>query len=377
MSSNTEEKDIYRRLQLHLDKMPIGFPATRSGSDIRLLKHLFSPEEAEVAMFLKFGWDRDLETLDTIYERVKNKVSSKEDLEQKLDSIAKKGLIMFKREDAVKFYGNALLMVGIFEFQVNNLDKLPKEFIKDFHEYIDEGWLKETFRVKGAQLRTIPVEESIDVEQIITDYDNIKKLIETTEGPYMVTNCICRQVKDIMESPCEITSRRELCLGFGYGAKIYIEQGWGREITKEESLDILKQNQEDGLVLQPDNSQELCFICSCCSCCCESLSRYIKLPNPGHITVSNYYAKVDSESCTGCETCIEICPMKAIIMEDNISQVIQKRCIGCGNCIVKCPSEAIELVKKERQFTPFPTMDDLFDKLKQRKKILQEENSKT
>lgn len=377
MSSNIEEKDIYRRLQVHLDKMPIGFPKTKSGSDIRLLKHLFSPEEAEIAMLLKFGWNRNLETLNTIYERVKDKEISKKELEQKLDIMAKKGLIMFKRENDIKYFGNALLMVGIFEFQVNKLDKFPKEFIKDFHDYFDEGWLKEAFRVKGAQLRTIPVEKSINIEQNVTNYDDIKKLIETSEGPYMVTNCICKQVKDIMEKPCEITSRREICLGFGFGAKLYLEQGWGREITKEETLNILKQNQEDGLVLQPDNSQELSFICSCCSCCCESLSRYIKFPNPGELTVSNYYAEVDSKVCTGCETCMEVCPMEAIIMKDNISKVIQKRCIGCGNCVVKCPSEAIELKKKERQFTPFPTMDELFDKVNQRKKILEEKVLKT
>ncbi|MFW9773182.1 MAG: 4Fe-4S binding protein [Candidatus Heimdallarchaeota archaeon] len=371
MSSNTEEKDVYRRLQLHLDKMPIGFPRTKSGSDIRLLKHLFSPDEAETAMLLRFGWNRDLETLDTIYERVKNKNISKEDLEEKLDCMTKKGLIMFKKENGVKFYGNALLMVGIFEFQVNKLDNFPKEFIKDFHDYFDEGWLKEAFRVKGAQLRTIPVEKSINIKQNVSFYDDLKELIETTEGPFMVTNCICRQLKDIMEESCELTSRRELCLGFGFGAKLYIEQGWGREITKDEALNILLQNQEDGLVLQPDNSQQLCFICSCCSCCCESLSRYVKLPNPGQLTISNYFAEVDPELCTGCGTCKETCPMEAIILENELSSIIQKRCIGCGNCIVKCPSEAIELKKKDKQFMPFPTMDDLFDRISQRKsKIL-------
>lgn len=372
MTTSNEDIDVYRKLQQHLDKMPIGFPSTKSGSDIRLLKHLFTPEDAEIAMLLKFGWDRDLETLDTIHNRLKDKKFSRSELEQKLDNLVKKGLIMFKREGKVKYYGNALLMVGIFEFQVNKLDNYPKEFIKDFHDYFDEGWLKETFRLKGAQLRTIPVEESIDIEQNVSDYDNITKLIESCEGPYMVTNCICRQVKDIMETPCEITPRREVCLGFGFAAKLYIEQGWGREITKEEAIDILKQNQDDGLVIQPDNAKELCFICSCCSCCCEGLSRIIKFPNPGDLIISNFYAEVDPELCTGCETCIEICPMEAIKLKDNISKIIQKRCIGCGNCVTKCPSSAIELKKREREFTPFPTMDDLFDKVMERKKRLEE-----
>ena len=30
-----ENTDIYRKLQKHLDQMPIGFPSVKSGSDIR------------------------------------------------------------------------------------------------------------------------------------------------------------------------------------------------------------------------------------------------------------------------------------------------------------------------------------------------------
>ncbi len=369
--SYSEEKDVYRELQNHLDKMPIGFPATKSGSDIRVLKHLFTPQEAKIATLLKFGWERDLETLDTIYERVKDKNITKEELGIKLDEMGNKGLIMTKRESNQKYYGNALLMVGIFEFQVNRLNK---DFIKDFHDYFDEGWLSETLRVKGAQLRTIPVEKSIESKPNINNFDKIQELIKTSDGPYMVANCICKQLKDMELQPCKITSRRELCMGFGHAAKLYIDQGWGREITKNEAIEILNQNQEDGLVLQADNSQKLTFICSCCSCCCEGLSRFLKIPNPGNMMITNFYAKVDADYCTGCETCTQVCPMEAIKIDDSIAKIKTNRCIGCGNCVVKCPSEAINLHKREKQFTPFPTMDDLFDKIMERKITLDKHN---
>jgi electron transport complex protein RnfB len=362
--AKVEKDEVYRELQVHLDKMPVGFPATKSGSDIRVLKHLFSPEEAKIATFLKFGWDRDLETIDIIYDRAKNSDYTKEELEFKLDEMGKKGLIMTKRESGKKFYGNALLMVGIFEFQVN---RLKKEFIKDFHDYFDQGWLPEAFKVKGAQLRTIPVEKSITMEHNVADFDNLSKLLENTTSPYMVTNCICKQLKDMEGQSCKVTERREVCMGFGNAAQLYIDQGWGREITRDEAIDILKQNQEEGLVLQPDNAQELSFICSCCSCCCESLRRYLKFPYPGKISVSNFYAEIDAESCTGCGTCIEICPMDAIDSVENISIVKRERCIGCGNCVAKCPSDAVSLIKKDKQFIPDPTMDDLFDRIMQRK----------
>ena len=51
-----EEKslNIYRELQKHLDKMPIGFPATESGIELRVLKDLFTPEQAQLAIKLSF-----------------------------------------------------------------------------------------------------------------------------------------------------------------------------------------------------------------------------------------------------------------------------------------------------------------------------------
>ena len=371
--SISEDSGIYRKLQQHLDEMPVGFPPVKSGADIRLLKHLFTPEEAKIAMFLKFGWDRDLEPLETIYERVRDIEISLKELEEILDKMVAKGSIMSKKDGGKKYYGNALLMIGMFEFQVN---RLTKDFVKDYEDYFIQGWLPEAFRVKAAQMRTIPVEKSIEFEHNVSTYDNITKVVDEAEGPFAILNCVCRQVKDILEDPCKATDRREVCMASGIMAQLTIDQGRGRAITKEEALEILQKNQEEGLVIQPDNSQIFSFVCSCCSCCCENLSKYILLPNPANVVIANYYAEVDSDLCTGCGTCVEICPMKAIKLKDDISSIKRKRCIGCGNCAAKCPSEAISMNKRERQFTPFPSMDVLFDKVMQRKIRLKEQSIK-
>ena len=45
--------DVYQELREHLDSLPGGFPPTESGVEIRILKRLFSPEEAELARYLK------------------------------------------------------------------------------------------------------------------------------------------------------------------------------------------------------------------------------------------------------------------------------------------------------------------------------------
>ena len=49
-----ENLGTYRKLQQHLDKMPVGYPATESGIEVQILKYLFSPEQAEIALTLGF-----------------------------------------------------------------------------------------------------------------------------------------------------------------------------------------------------------------------------------------------------------------------------------------------------------------------------------
>jgi len=46
------ETDAYENLAQHLDKLPGGFPPSDSGVEFRLLKRLFTPEEAELAVHL-------------------------------------------------------------------------------------------------------------------------------------------------------------------------------------------------------------------------------------------------------------------------------------------------------------------------------------
>jgi ferredoxin len=350
--------EIYRKLQQHLDKMPVGFPRAESGSDIRVLKHLFTPEEAKIATFLRFGWNRDLESLDKIYDRIKNTGISLEELETKLDNMVKKGAILTRKDDNQKYYANAMLIIGMYEFQV---DKFTKGFLKDFNDYLNEIWGREANKTGYHQLRTIPVEKSLDPSLNVAPYDNIREIIEKSEGPFVKINCVCRQEMDIYGKPCKITNHKENCLGFGDMVQTYIDQGWGTQISKEETLKILKKNQEEGLILRPNNSQDVEFVCSCCSCCDRGISGLLRVPDPVNYVISNFYSEVDPELCTGCGSCIDRCQLKAITLVEDISSVDHKRCIGCGNCVTVCPSEAMTLIKKDKECVPPKTMDDLYD----------------
>ncbi|TFF94217.1 MAG: 4Fe-4S dicluster domain-containing protein [Promethearchaeota archaeon] len=352
-------EDVYRNLQKHFDQFALGFPATESGIEIRLLKHLFTPDEAEIALHLghaDFGSIKNLESLEDIYERVKHLGYDSEELEKLLDNMARKGAIIGVTEDDIKSYANVFLVLGIYEFQVN---KLTEEFLEDFYQYINEAWGPANEKVKTPQMRIIPIGINLDFEKKIENYDNIKTLFEKAEKPFIITNCVCRQSKDLLGDPCKMTNRREVCMGFGDLAKVYIEHGWGREITREEALNYLKKNEQEGLIFQPGNSQDMNFICSCCSCCCGTISSLKRLPNPADYTTSNYYAKIDEALCIGCGSCIERCQMNAITLKDNISRIDLKRCIGCGNCALECPSDAIGLYKKEKHNIPPKNVEEL------------------
>ena len=45
-------EDVYTRLREFMDTLPTGFPATPNGVEIKILKKLFTPEEAELTMKL-------------------------------------------------------------------------------------------------------------------------------------------------------------------------------------------------------------------------------------------------------------------------------------------------------------------------------------
>ena len=79
LESTEPKSGVYRQLQLTLDEMPIGFPPTKSGVEIRLLKRLFTPEEAKIASKLKYH-SKDWESLESIYKRLKSEGYSKEEL---------------------------------------------------------------------------------------------------------------------------------------------------------------------------------------------------------------------------------------------------------------------------------------------------------
>lgn len=364
-----EKQDVYRELQVHLDKMPIGYPATKSGVEIRLLKHFFNPAQAEMAIKLNWKW----KSLQDIHIKIKEKDTSIKDLEKFLDKMVKNGSLNFKTKDGQKYYANAPIVVGMYEYQISRLNK---DLIKDFFHYITEAFGFEIMRTKISQLRTIPIEQSIEFDKNVASYINIRKIFENTDQPIAVTDCICKKGTDLIGRPCKITNRREICMAIDWIAQLYIDQGWGRQINKEEALEILRKNEEDGLILNIENTKNPIFFCGCCTCCCGITAGLKYSYNPAKLGGNNYYAEINPESCTGCGICVDRCQMDALILIDEISNIKRNRCIGCGNCVTICPSEAIKLVKKEKEINPPEDFEDLYSSILNKKIEIKEKQLK-
>lgn len=53
--------------------------------------------------------------------------------------------------------------------------------------------------------------------------------------------------------------------------------------------------------------------------------------------------RIDSDECSGCGQCIPYCPVGAISMDDDVSEIDFDECTECGNCLrqADCPVDAI------------------------------------
>jgi len=52
---------------------------------------------------------------------------------------------------------------------------------------------------------------------------------------------------------------------------------------------------------------------------------------------------IDRELCTGCGACIEICPPRALVMEQEIARLEEEFCEECGFCAAECSVGAITI----------------------------------
>ena len=337
-------EEVYQRLAHFLNKLPGGFPPTEDGLELRILERLFTPEQAELAMHLTLI----AEEAPVIARRAGMATAQASGM---LEEMAHKGLIydMAPRGRPPRYMATHFV-VGIWEYQVN---KLSPELAQDVGEYFERTFDYGTWQ-KTPQLRTIPVGESLPSPAQVMPYELAEELVKAHKR-FVVAPCICRQERQLVGEGCG--KPLETCLSMGGGADYYLRHGMGRQITKEEALQVLQTANQAGLVLQPGNSQRVSFICACCGDCCGVLRNVKRHPKPASIVSSAFRAICEAEICGACGECVTRCQMDAIDLDQGYAAIDHDRCIGCGLCVTTCSTGAMHLVRKPESEQPYVPRD--------------------
>ena len=105
--------DVYEKLAKHLDDLPAGFPKTESGVEMRILRRLFTHEDAELALHLTVIPEEPR----VIARRARIAV---EEAVRRLEAMEQKGLILgIRRKGEPPLYMAQQFVVGFWEAQVN------------------------------------------------------------------------------------------------------------------------------------------------------------------------------------------------------------------------------------------------------------------
>jgi len=325
------DNSIYEKLRSQIDQYSVGFNATKSGVEIKILKKIFTENEAKIYL----NMTRKLETAEVIAERAGMDGQS---VIETLDRMTANGVTFPRKKNGKKYYSAAPFMHGFFENIA--LLKMDRELAGLFDEYIQNGFVPKVFTLKS-----VPINLSVDHSGAVLPFDDVKKIIESKER-IGLTKCACMAKMEKLDGKC--TNPIEVCISFDYYAEYGIENyGLGRWITKEEAIEVLKKAEKAGLVHQVGGSAEnIECICNCCPDCCMGLKIIRKLPSPAHAAKSNYLTKAVPGLCFQCGDCIRRCPMDAASLTDEGISVDANRCIGCGLCVTACAAGAIQLVRK-------------------------------
>jgi Pyruvate/2-oxoacid:ferredoxin oxidoreductase delta subunit len=282
----------------------------------------------------------------------------------KLEQLQRKGVIMAVPDLAKgELTYTPTTMILLHDMTLLNTREDPERFGEDFLELWDKFYkevMVPTFsrmekHMKDAGdsvFRVIPVEETItkDHANRILSYETVAGIIQKANN-VSLQPCICRTRTHGKNCSHMV---EDACMGFDMMAHIAVERGHARMVSKEEALEQLKKTSADGLVhLSGNTSDGLAFICSCCACCCGVLYALVNAGTRLIAQPSRYQARVESELCCGCETCVGFCNFKAISMKDDTARIDAAKCWGCGVCAFNCPEEAIKLDNtREEDFIP-------------------------
>jgi len=343
------DNDSYEKYLKHLNKSPIATPINETL--IEMVKKRVTPEEAEFLSKLPFRG--------TTPRKISKKLGIPlDELIEKLDKYAEKGLVYSIKGSTpnknLYSVGDVLFAYYRMPWWSGNKDDYHSDLSTPVNKYyIDDLANSLTTPGPSQGLRSVPVNETVEDPSDILPYEDVVQLLDTVDY-YSVSPCPCRTRHNLDPNFEESKYPMEVCFHFGDLGKYCDEIGVGRNVTKEEVLEILKKCEEAGLVHAPSSWRErMDTLCNCDPEYCLYTEPIVKLlsgPVPRGLQHSSYVRDwADEEKCIKCGLCAKRCPIDAIEFIKDEKKLIfkEERCMGCGQCVYKCPSEAIVMKQRD------------------------------
>ena len=211
------------------------------------------------------------------------------------------------------------------------MDRFLRTMLERYENWMKDGKIDYSSKV-------LPVSESLASRQWIMPAAQAMEHLKKARI-FALTHCICRTNYNRCDKP------REVCFLLNEVAEKYIAKGLAKKISFEEAEDVVRTANANGLVhltlYQPD--REIFALCNCCPCCCHDLQLLMKYGRKDLVARADYLAVTDSNRCSDCGECVDVCIFGARNMENGAMAFAPEKCYGCGLCSPACPEGAIKM----------------------------------
>lgn len=284
-----------------------------------ILEPVVTEEMAEVGLCLELRKPKSAEEVAALCGK------PLEETKSLLWELALAGACFIGEKDGVDKFWLEIWVPGVMEMMVNNKENVKKypQIAEAFEAYgrVRGPQSAGTFPVGTGLMRVIPIETAIDGETRRASYEEVSKYLNEHDK-FSVSDCSCRTAREIMGEGCGHL-KEDMCIQLGHAAEYYIRTGRGREITREEAIEIIDRAEENGLMHQIPNTDgpgQTHAICNCCGCSCLSLRTAGMFMNNDMVR-SNYVSRVDKDKCVACGECVVTCPVNALKLGQKICTI--------------------------------------------------------
>jgi electron transport complex protein RnfB len=373
MSAPEAYEDVYERLADAMDAQPAGFTRTPNKLEIKLLRLVFTPEEALVASTMS----RKPETPAEIAARVglpeeKVTVLLESMVPRRMvraDTLALetgvKGLGKVEakpgqaRVETVKKYRVSPFLVGWYESYLQEDKADSTEFARTYEQYVIEGGGEKVFCPRPGPQGVIPYRGSLKPEWLKREPHNDVDAHFQRHDRFLVIDCVCKREKVYAHGKsCALPNKR--CGFVGMPPAVPFSEN---VISREEAIKLWNELDAMGTMVVEGfygftmGAEEPQFVggCHCCGCCCTILNAARLAPIDETIQRSNYRVVKDYDKCHSCGECVRRCQFFAHTFDEATDEkpvYHRDRCVGCGACGMGCPTESLHLepVSEEEWF---------------------------